>query len=163
MEMETEQNSNEPFVYINKLNQISISEEYFNFDVDGEHLYQFNKFLYYQLINFPAEVIPIFDKAINKIFSEMFKMPEGSHNLLQVGIFNMKKTTKMRELNPKDINHLISIRGIVIRCSDIYPEMKDAAFKCALCGHQEFVAIERFKFNINFNNVIQIININIIK
>ena len=40
----------------------------------------------------------------------------------------------MRDLNPKDINKLISIKGIVIRCSDIYPEMKDAIFQCEVCG-----------------------------
>jgi len=40
----------------------------------------------------------------------------------------------MRDLNPKDINKLISIKGIVIRCSDIYPEMKDAIFYCEVCG-----------------------------
>lgn len=27
----------------------------------------------------------------------------------------------MRELAPKDINRLIQIKGIVIRCSEIYP------------------------------------------
>ena len=44
---------------------------------------------------------------------------------------------KMRDLNPKDINHLVSIKGIVIRCSDIYPEMTQAVFKCTSCDQIE--------------------------
>jgi DNA replication licensing factor MCM4 len=47
----------------------------------------------------------------------------------------------MRDLNPKDINKLISIKGIVIRCSDIYPEMKDAVFECEICGYYESVLL----------------------
>jgi len=49
----------------------------------------------------------------------------------------------MRKLNPRDINKLISIKGIVIRCSDIYPEMKDAAFRCSICGFYSFTLLSR--------------------
>jgi DNA replication licensing factor MCM4 len=49
----------------------------------------------------------------------------------------------MRALNPRDINKLISIKGIVIRCSDIYPEMKDAVFECEICGYYESVLLSR--------------------
>lgn len=49
----------------------------------------------------------------------------------------------MRDLNPKDINRLISIQGIVIRNSEIYPEMKDAFFKCSYCGNKEQSVIDR--------------------
>lgn len=44
---------------------------------------------------------------------------------------------RVRDLNPSDINHLLCVKGIVIRCSDIYPEMKAANFRCVLCGHKE--------------------------
>jgi len=49
----------------------------------------------------------------------------------------------MRDLNPKDINRLISIQGIVIRNSEIYPEMKDAFFKCSFCGNKDQSPIDR--------------------
>lgn len=39
----------------------------------------------------------------------------------------------MRNLTPKEINRLVCIRGIVIRCSEIYPEMKTALFRCTNC------------------------------
>jgi DNA replication licensing factor MCM4 len=36
----------------------------------------------------------------------------------------------MRSLNPSDINKLVKLKGIVIRCSDIIPDMKTAYFRC---------------------------------
>jgi len=52
-----------------------------------------------------------------------------------VGITNLEREdiSIMRNLSPKDINRLVCIRGIVIRCSDIYPEMKTAVFRCSSC------------------------------
>jgi DNA replication licensing factor MCM4 len=47
----------------------------------------------------------------------------------------------MRDLDPSHIDKLISIKGIVIRCSDVIPEMKEASFKCFKCNytHSEFI------------------------
>lgn len=63
--------------------------------------------------------------------------------MVQIGIINLKQNVRMRDLNPKDVNHLVQIKGIVIRCSDVYPEMKDGVFKCGNCGWMERVAVER--------------------
>lgn len=34
-----------------------------------------------------------------------------------------------------DIDKLVSVKGMVIRCSSIIPEIKGAFFKCLVCGH----------------------------
>ena len=34
-----------------------------------------------------------------------------------------------------DIDKLVSVKGMVIRCSSIIPEIKEAFFKCLVCGH----------------------------
>lgn len=36
----------------------------------------------------------------------------------------------MRDLDPKDIETLVALRGIVIRCSSIMPDMRQAVFRC---------------------------------
>lgn len=51
----------------------------------------------------------------------------------------------MRNLTPKDINRLVCIRGIVIRCSEIYPEMKSALFRCTSCKNEITVVLENAK------------------
>lgn len=130
--------------YLDKLNQCLESDN-ISLLIDGEHIFQFDKFLYYQLINFPGEIIPLFDKVANQVADDKFNKP--ILNMIQVGIVNLKTTHRMRELNPKDVNHLVQIKGIVIRCSDIYPEMKDGVFVCSNCGKQERVAVERGRIN----------------
>ena len=130
--------------YLDKLNQC-LEQETNSLLIDGEHIFQYEKFLYYQLINFPGEIIPLFDKVANQIVEEKFN--RTILNLIQVGIINLKTTNRMRDLNPKDVNHLVQIKGIVIRCSDVYPEMKDGVFVCTNCGRQERIAVERGRIN----------------
>ena len=53
--------------------------------------------------------------------------------LIQIRLSNMRRVYKIRELDPTHIDKLITIKGIVIRNSDIVPEMKEACFKCHKC------------------------------
>lgn len=57
----------------------------------------------------------------------------------------MSKSYQIRELDPADIDKLISLKGIVIRVSDAIPEMKEAYYKCAKCAHVETKFVERGK------------------
>jgi DNA replication licensing factor MCM4 len=50
-----------------------------------------------------------------------------------MGIKYLDEISYIRNLTPKDINKLICFRGIIIRCSEIYPEMKKALFRCTNC------------------------------
>ncbi len=50
-----------------------------------------------------------------------------------VSIKELSDISLMRSLEQKHINRLICFRGIVIRCSEIYPEMKTALFQCLKC------------------------------
>ena len=36
----------------------------------------------------------------------------------------------MRDIDPSDIERLVAVRGIVIRCSDLIPDMNTCFFKC---------------------------------
>jgi DNA replication licensing factor MCM4 len=42
-----------------------------------------------------------------------------------------------------DIDQLITIAGMVIRTSNIMPEMREAFFKCIVCAYTTAVEIER--------------------
>jgi len=71
------------------------------------------------------------------------EMNQASENepIIQVRPFNLRTHSRIRDLDPSHIDKLISIKGIVIRNSDIIPEMKEAAFKCFKCHntHNEFI------------------------
>lgn len=54
-----------------------------------------------------------------------------------------KRGVNMRELNPGDIDKIVSIKGLVIRATPVIPDMKLAFFRCLACGHTTTVEIDR--------------------
>lgn len=59
--------------------------------------------------------------------------------------FGLDKSVNMRDLDPADIDKLISIKGLVIRTTPVIPDMKEAFFKCTVCNHTVYVSIDRGK------------------
>lgn len=57
--------------------------------------------------------------------------------------WGLDKSTNLRELNPSDMDKLVCIKGLVIRTTPVIPDMKDAFFKCAVCGHSVTVSLDR--------------------
>jgi len=93
-------------------------------------------------------VIPYFDLASTQLFSELYpsdfmNAQNSGEHMVQVRTFNVKRQSRMRDLDPTDIDKLVSIKGIVLRTSDIIPEMREAFFKCLICGKEHIVPMER--------------------
>ena len=59
--------------------------------------------------------------------------------------FGLDKSVNMRDLDPSDMDKLVSVKGLVIRATPIIPDMKEAFFRCAVCNHTVFVSIDRGK------------------
>ncbi|KAL3480714.1 vacuolar transporter chaperone 4 [Aspergillus californicus] len=59
--------------------------------------------------------------------------------------FALDSTINMRELDPADMDKLVSIKGLVIRATPVIPDMKEAFFRCQLCNHSVQVDIDRGK------------------
>lgn len=131
---------NQPY-YLQRLEEINaIGEPFLN--INCEHLREFDADLYRQLINYPQEVIPTFDMAVNEMFFDKYPATILEHQI-QVRPYNAEKTRNMRSLNPEDIDQLITISGMVIRLSALIPEMREAFFSCYVCHNTASVEIER--------------------
>ncbi|OCT76788.1 hypothetical protein XELAEV_18031991mg [Xenopus laevis] len=131
---------NEP-IYMQRLEEINVVGDPF-LNIDCDHLRNFDQDLYRQLVCYPQEVIPTFDMAANEIFFERYPDSILEHQI-QVRPYNALKTRNMRSLNPEDIDQLITISGMVIRTSQIIPEMQEAFFKCQVCAFTTRVEIDR--------------------
>ena len=59
--------------------------------------------------------------------------------------FGLDASVNMRDLDPADMDKLVSIKGLVIRASSVIPDMKEAFFRCTVCNHTVFVSIDRGK------------------
>lgn len=141
-ELPENMNLSEP-LYLQKLEEIhTLEEPYLN--VNCAHVKTFNEHLYQQLVSYPQEVIPTLDMAANELFFEKFPAAVLEHQI-QVRPFNVAKIKTMRELNPSDVDQLITIPGMVIRVSRLIPQMREAYFKCSICAFTTLVEIEKGK------------------
>ena len=133
-------NLSEP-LYMQKLHEIhTLEEPYMN--INCAHLQAFDAQLYKQLVCYPQEVIPTMDMAVNEMFFDKYPAAVLDHQI-QVRPFNVTRTTSMRMLNPEDIDQLITISGMVIRTSNVIPEMREAFFKCIVCSFTTMIEIDR--------------------
>ncbi|KAG0141342.1 hypothetical protein CROQUDRAFT_663969 [Cronartium quercuum f. sp. fusiforme G11] len=58
-----------------------------------------------------------------------------------------RRGANMRDLNPGDIDKIVSIKGLVIRATPVIPDMKKAFFRCLSCGHATTAEIDRGKIS----------------
>ena len=104
--------SSQPF-YLQKLEKIAYAENQLYVDLDSVLLREFDPALYRQLINYPSELIPIFDMATNEVFySKVAKDGQILEHQIQVRPFNVDRTKCLRSLDPNDIDQLVTIKGI---------------------------------------------------
>eukprot|EP00126_Sphaerothecum_destruens_P009742 Sdes_comp20576_c0_seq1m15477 len=134
-----DKNSGKKF-YEPVLAELRVSQEKY-MNLDCSHILEFDPVLYKQIINYPQEIIPLFDLVIGKLVYD--DEDEAESNPIQVRTYNLNLTTNMRDLNPEDIDKLICIKGMVIRCSNLIPELKSAMFECSLCNYNTVAEIDR--------------------
>ena len=51
----------------------------------------------------------------------------NQHPWVQANVFNLQQKKVIRDLNPEDIEQLVSVSGMVTRCSNIIPEIRCAS------------------------------------
>ncbi|XP_014494619.1 DNA replication licensing factor MCM4 [Vigna radiata var. radiata] len=100
-------------------------------DVNARDVFDHDPDLYTKMVRYPLEVLAIFDLVLMSMVSRLKPMFEKH---IQTRIFNLKHSTSMRNLNPSDIERMVSLKGMIIRCSSIIPEIREAIFRCLVCG-----------------------------
>lgn len=114
------------------------------FTICGSHIHEFNKKLYDHLVTFPTEMIPIFDYELWEISLRDLRVQPEDLGPCQVKInYLLESDSKvMRNMNPTDIEKLVSVQGIVIRCSDLVPDMNTGTFRCTTDGCKHEVKVK---------------------
>lgn len=118
---------------------------------DCEALHIFDKVLYSQLILFPSEIIGIFDTVVTRCWIEDILPLQALENNMdesrkaQLETCNVKTipvnfkrdhVRRMRDLNTQDVQTMVAIRGLVLRTSEIMPEMAQGHFVCSMCTNK---------------------------
>nr|KAJ3421249.1 hypothetical protein HK105_004111 [Polyrhizophydium stewartii] len=115
-----------------------------NLDCANLAAYRPSRRLFDQLIRYPQEIIPLMDHVLTNIFLDKFEDAQlGPSESLYVRPYNIGRSVNMRELNPSDIDQLVTVKGLVIRTSPVLPDMKIAFFRCTSCGSSVEVENDR--------------------
>ena len=113
----------------------------FTLNLDCNNLLRFNPQLYYHLVNYPLEIIPIMDCEATHFFTNNINNNNNSEVVIRVYFylllkgyvllfviirpFNLKNIIKLRDLGQKYIEKLICIKGILIYKSSINANMNE--------------------------------------
>ena len=133
--------------YIGLLHEIHETEVYC-VNIDCKNIHSFGppgRKFYQQLLHYPAEIIPIMDLVVHEEYAKLFGDDFLSQTLrrIQVRTFNLDKVKRMRDLDPSDIDQLVALHGMIIRSSNVIPDLKAAFFRCAICSFEEEVVLDR--------------------
>lgn len=113
------------------------------------------KFAYW-LAKYPTEVIPVMDQVLKDVMVDLVasKAPRGEagesmieaveRTIYEARAFGLD-AINMRNLNPNDLDKLITVRGLVIRTTALIPDMRKAYFRCLTCNFSVIKAIDRGK------------------
>ena len=91
----------------------------------------YNKPLYNSVIEYPTQLLHIFDTVIQ----------EMNYNS-EARVFGLPQTKRIRGLSPNDIEKLVSVKGMVTRVGSIIPTMKMGLFKCTNCDNVMEVPVD---------------------
>jgi DNA replication licensing factor MCM4 len=123
------------FKYNELLTDLVNSEESY-LEVDCKDLHSFDEPLYYFMLENPLEIIGIMDEVATELYKllRLQLIPTATSDVtIQVQPYNLLKMQQMRELDPSDIDHLVCIRGMVTRLSEIIPDLRKGLFECSNC------------------------------
>ncbi|RKP11941.1 hypothetical protein BJ684DRAFT_21482, partial [Piptocephalis cylindrospora] len=134
----------EPY-YPRLMHQLCSRNSYFlNLDTQKLLSYPQSTTLYHQLLRYPQEIIPLMDHAMSEWYQELFpQVPIPQLPVWKVRPFNLGRSVNMRELNPEDIDQLVTIKGLMIRASPIIPDLKQAFFRCSMCHQESWAPVDR--------------------
>jgi len=112
--------------------------------IDARDLHAYDPYLYNVLVNYPMESISHLDALLVRLFARVRSAAPDIP--IQAKVFNLlpSEVRKMRDVGPGDVGHMIAAQGIVIRTSDLIPEMLIAHFKCSSinCGNIKVVRLK---------------------
>ena len=118
-------------------------EEYIN--IDCTHVHEYDPDLYAKITSFPQETIPLMDDALVEIRASRYPNHADDALVLHVRPFHLLKENRLRDLDPSDIDRLVSVRGMVTRTSQVIPNLRCAVFECGVCGACQDAPVEHHR------------------
>ncbi|KAH8430665.1 minichromosome maintenance protein 5 [Aspergillus melleus] len=131
------------FIYRDQLRQNVLVKQYYC-DIDIAHLISYNEELAHKLTTEPADIIPLFEAALQQctqriVYPSQRDIQLPTHQLL---LHSSATHISIRDLNATNISHLVRIPGIVIGASTISSKATIVHIRCKNCDHSDNLSVE---------------------
>eukprot|EP00878_Enallax_costatus_P013418 GHUV01014031.1.p1 GENE.GHUV01014031.1~~GHUV01014031.1.p1 ORF type:complete len:879 (+),score=279.82 GHUV01014031.1:392-3028(+) len=135
--------------YVALLRQM-LSDGHTYLNVDAQHIKASSPRLLTATIESPEDMMLLWDDGVNKIAAEQEDLLQelgldGLPDKLQFRLFNLDNVKPIRDLDPIDIDSLVSVKGMITRSGNIIPDLRLAVFRCENpgCGHEMHDLVDR--------------------
>lgn len=119
--------------YMSHLERMNVTREFvLTLDLHGMESELSSK-----IINYPLEALPICEAGLQEIYQELYLEEPGQIRIRPTGGGRM---LSIRDVDPKDIEKLVTVRGMIVRVSGMTPELKSGVFECVKCHRRAEVA-----------------------
>ncbi|PKY03789.1 DNA replication licensing factor mcm5 [Aspergillus campestris IBT 28561] len=131
------------FIYRDQLRQNVLVKQYYC-DIDIAHLISYNEELAHKLTTEPADIIPLFEAALQQctqriVYPSQRDISLPTHQLL---LHSSATHISIRDLNATNISHLVRIPGIVIGASTISSKATLVHIRCKGCDHTDNLRVD---------------------
>ncbi|KAJ5381939.1 DNA replication licensing factor mcm5 [Penicillium cataractarum] len=131
------------FIYRDQLRHNVLGKNFYC-DIDIAHLISYNEDLAHKLTSEPADIIPLFEAALQEctkriVFPGQQDLTLPSHQLL---LHSSATHISIRDLNATNVSHLVRIPGIVIGASTISSKATTVHIRCKNCDHSENITVD---------------------
>eukprot|EP00879_Flechtneria_rotunda_P020435 GHRR01021500.1.p1 GENE.GHRR01021500.1~~GHRR01021500.1.p1 ORF type:complete len:510 (+),score=166.40 GHRR01021500.1:266-1795(+) len=126
--------------YVSLLRQMMTDGHTF-LNIDAQHLKQSSPRLLQATVESPEDMLLLWDMGINKLAAEQRDLLEElgleqPADKIQGRLFNLDNVRPIRDLDPLDIDALVSVKGMITRTGNIIPDLRLAVFRCEACAHE---------------------------
>eukprot|EP00775_Hariotina_reticulata_P002347 gene2347-2653_t len=132
--------------YVALLRQM-ISDGHTFLNIDAQHVKASSPRLLTATIECAEDMLLIWDDVINRLAAEQQDLLQdlGIETLdkMQARLFNLDNVRPIRDLDPLDIDCLVSVKGMITRTGNIIPDLRVAVFRCESCAAEAHDLVEK--------------------
>jgi len=130
-----EDKDKENVIYEKRIIEMS-TENKQSLEINFSHIQKNNNLLAKWIMIYPDTVIPYLNDVAFELTCEIFPRYSDIYKEIYVRIKDFSITMNLRNLRCEDIGHLIKIKGVITKRTNVIPKMKTAYFTCIKCGEE---------------------------
>ncbi|KAH3681265.1 hypothetical protein WICPIJ_007770 [Wickerhamomyces pijperi] len=131
------------FIYRTKLRENLLVHEY-QLQVEAEHVTGFNATLYNEIVQNPAQYIPLFETAITEVAKRIVFLQDRDvpphFPTCQLILRSNANRISIRDLESEHISKVVRVSGIVISATPITSKAVTLSIICSTCRHTQTIS-----------------------